>query len=99
MTNPAPIVIVAGPTASGKSALAVELAEIFSGSVINADSMQVYAELRIVTARPDATAEARVPHRLFGVLPAVKPCSAGCWLEMATVAIAAIAIGGVWLLG
>ena len=88
MTNPAPIVIVAGPTASGKSALAVDLAEIISGSVINADSMQVYAELRVVTARPDAMAEARVPHRLFGVLPAVKPCSAGCWLEMATVAIA-----------
>ena len=88
MTNPAPIVIVAGPTASGKSALAVDLAEIFSGSVINADSMQVYAELRVVTARPDAAAEARVPHRLFGVLPAMEPCSAGCWLEMATVAIA-----------
>ena len=88
MTNPAPVVIVTGPTASGKSALAVDLAEMFSGTVINADSMQVYAELRVITARPDAADEARVPHRLFGVLPAVKACSAGCWLEMAVVAIA-----------
>ena len=83
MTNPAPIVIVSGPTASGKSALAVDLAEIFSGSVINADSMQVYKELRILSARPTIADEERVPHRLYGILPARKPCSAGRWCSMA----------------
>jgi len=59
-----PVLIVAGPTASGKSALALAVAEAFDGVVINADSMQVYRELRILTARPDAAAEARAPHRL-----------------------------------
>jgi tRNA dimethylallyltransferase len=78
-----PVVIVAGPTASGKSALAIELAEQFDGVVINADSMQVYRDLRILTARPTEEDEARVPHRLYGVLPAAEPCSAGRWLAKA----------------
>ncbi len=76
-------VILAGPTASGKSALAIDIAAEFPGTVINADSMQVYRELRILTARPSPADEARVPHRLFGVLPISEPCSAGRWLEMA----------------
>ena len=78
-----PLLIVAGPTASGKSALALAVAEAFGGTVINADSMQVYRELRVLTARPTLEDEARVPHRLFGVLPAAEACSAGRWLGMA----------------
>ena len=59
-----PVLVIAGPTCSGKSALALELAVAFGGTVINADSMQVYRELRILTARPSAADEARAPHRL-----------------------------------
>lgn len=59
-------VLIAGPTASGKSALAVEIARRFGGTVVNADSMQVYADLRIITARPTLAEEASVPHRLYG---------------------------------
>lgn len=83
-----PLVIIGGPTASGKSALAVALAEAFGGTVINADSMQVYADLRILTNRPGAPEEARVPHRLFGFLDAADPCSAARWAELAEDAIA-----------
>ena len=75
--------IIAGPTCSGKSALAMALAERFQGVVINADSMQVYRELRIVTARPSAADEARVPHSLYGVRAASSPGSAGWWREAA----------------
>jgi tRNA dimethylallyltransferase len=78
-----PVLIVAGPTASGKSALTLAVAEAFNGVVINADSMQVYTELRILTARPDPKDEARVPHRLYGVLPVTEVCSAARWREMA----------------
>ncbi|MCJ2050173.1 tRNA (adenosine(37)-N6)-dimethylallyltransferase MiaA [Methylobacterium sp. J-070] len=59
-------ILIAGPTASGKSALAVRLAQRHGGVVINTDSMQVYADLRRLTARPDPDEEARVPHRLYG---------------------------------
>lgn len=64
----APVLIVAGPTASGKSALALDMAEAFDGVVINADSMQVYSELRVLSARPDESETSRAPHRLYGVL-------------------------------
>jgi len=95
MTAPLPpLLIVAGPTASGKSALAMEVAEDFDGVVINADSMQVYRELRVLTARPSAADEARAPHRLFGVLPAAERCSAGRWLGMAAAEIAAARADG-----
>ena len=76
-------VIVAGPTASGKSALALDLAEAFDGLVINADSMQVYRGLRVLTARPDKAATERAPHALYGVLAPDDPCSAGRWRKMA----------------
>ncbi len=79
----APIILVGGPTASGKSSLAVALAEEFRGTVINADSMQVYRDLSVLTARPGAAEEARAPHRLFGVLDAVETCSAARWCELA----------------
>ncbi len=84
-----PMVVITGPTASGKSGLALALAEAFDGVVINADSMQVYRELRILTARPGADALARAPHRLYGILPGHEPCSAGRWREMALDEVAA----------
>jgi tRNA dimethylallyltransferase len=88
------VVVIAGPTASGKSALALALAEALDGVVINADSMQVYRELSILTARPSAADCARVPHRLYGVLPAAERCSAGRWCELARGEIAAAAAAG-----
>ena len=86
-----PVVIVAGPTASGKSALALALAEALGGTVINADSLQCYRDLRILTARPDPAAEARAPHRLYGFLDAAEPGSAGRWRASALSEIAAAA--------
>src|SRR4051794_18652213 len=71
--------IVAGPTASGKSALALDLAQRFGGVVINADSMQVYAGLRVLTARPTPAEEAAVPHRLYGVRPPGEAASVAWW--------------------
>jgi tRNA dimethylallyltransferase len=81
-------IVIAGPTASGKSALALAVARAFHGTVINADSMQVYRELRILTARPAPSDEATLPHRLYGVLPAAETCSAGRWRTLALAAIA-----------
>jgi tRNA dimethylallyltransferase len=74
-------VLIAGPTASGKSALALELAERAGGTVINTDSMQVYRDLRILTARPAMEEEARVPHRLYGHVDAAVNFSAGAWVS------------------
>ena len=59
-------ILIAGPTASGKSQLAIEIARRFDGVVINTDSMQIYRDLRIITARPTIEEEADTPHRLFG---------------------------------
>jgi tRNA dimethylallyltransferase len=73
-------VLIAGPTASGKSALAVRLAQRDGGVVINADSMQVYSELRILSARPDAGDESLAPHWLYGHTSAAKPYSVACWI-------------------
>jgi tRNA dimethylallyltransferase len=81
------LVVIAGPTASGKSALALRLAEAVRGTIINADSMQLYRGLRILTARPAPEDEARVPHRLYGVLDPEDRASAGRWLELARAAI------------
>ncbi|MGX1320612.1 tRNA dimethylallyltransferase [Bradyrhizobium sp. USDA 377] len=80
-------VLIAGPTASGKSALALELALGASGTVINADSMQVYRDLRIITARPTHGDEARVPHRLYGHVDAAVNFSAGAWVADAAKAL------------
>ena len=76
-------ILIAGPTASGKSRLALELAREHDGVVINADSMQIYRGLRILTARPSETEEAEVPHRLYGILSAAERCSAGRWSRLA----------------
>lgn len=89
-----PVVVVCGPTGSGKSALAVDIALACDGVVINADAMQVYREIPILAARPGSTLEARVPHLLFGVLPASQACSVAAWLEMAAHAIARARLQG-----
>jgi tRNA dimethylallyltransferase len=73
-------VLIAGPTASGKSALALELAQKTGGIVINTDSMQVYRDLRIITARPTQEEETQVPHRLYGHVDASVNFSAGAWV-------------------
>ncbi len=87
-------IIVAGPTASGKSALALDLARRLGGAVINADSMQTYRELRIVTARPTPADEAAAPHWLYGVRPAAEPGSVAWWREAALAAMAEAAAAG-----
>jgi tRNA dimethylallyltransferase len=75
------LALIAGPTASGKSALALALAERTGGVVINADSAQVYRDLRLVTARPTPGQEERVPHRLYGYRDGARPCSAADWAK------------------
>ena len=77
---PPQAILLAGPTASGKSALALELAQKIDGVIINADSMQVYRDLRVITARPMPTEEAQAPHRLYGHVDAAINFSAGAWL-------------------
>ena len=72
-------VLIAGPTASGKSALAVEVAESLGGVIVNADSMQVYRDLRVITARPTPDDEARAPHKLYGFVDAAENYSVGRW--------------------
>jgi len=83
LSSPKGCVLLAGPTASGKSALAISMAKEFGGVIINADSMQVYSGLRVITARPSAEEEAEVPHRLYGVLEPDDFCSAARWRDMA----------------
>jgi tRNA dimethylallyltransferase len=98
-------ILIAGPTASGKSALALALAEKLGGTIINADSMQVYRDLRIITARPAPDEERRVPHRLYGHVDAAENYSVGRWCGEAAAALAesaaqshaAIFVGGTGL--
>lgn len=78
-----PVLVIAGPTASGKSALALALAERFGAVIINADSLQTYHDLRVLTARPDASALQRAPHRLYGYLDAAERGSAAAWRTLA----------------
>ncbi len=87
MTRPSAI-LIAGPTASGKSALALRLARAFDGVVINANSMQVYRDLRVLTARPATQDEADAPHRLFGHVDGAVNHSVGFWLADARAALA-----------
>ena len=83
------IILIAGPTASGKSALALKLAERRGGTIINANSMQVYRDLRIITARPTPDEERRAPHRLYGHIDAAENYSVGRWCGEAAAALAA----------
>ena len=87
-------IMVAGPTASGKSALAIDLANAFDGIVINADSMQIYRDLSIVTACPDATELAQAPHRLYNALDGAEACSVGRWLALVTDEVVAARAAG-----
>ena len=87
-------IMVAGPTASGKSALAIDLARSFDGVVINADSMQIYQDLKIVTACPDADEQAQAPHRLYNHLDGSEACSVGRWLELVTKEVAEVRAAG-----
>jgi tRNA dimethylallyltransferase len=88
-TGKPPLALIAGPTASGKSALALALAERVGGVVINADSAQVYRDLAIVSARPGAAEMARAPHRLYGTRDGADSCSAADWAADARAEIAA----------
>ena len=98
-------ILIAGPTASGKSALALALAEKLGGVVVNADSMQVYRDLRVITARPTQAEEARVPQALYGHVDAAQNYSTGTWCLDAGAALAdakrarrpAIVVGGTGL--
>jgi tRNA dimethylallyltransferase len=83
----ADVVLIAGPTASGKSQLALELAMRIGGTIINADSMQVYSDLSILTARPSPVDEARAPHRLYGHVRAQERYSVGRYQEEAAIAL------------
>ncbi len=87
-------ILIAGPTASGKSALALALAERFDGIIVNADSMQVYRDLRILTARPSPADETRVVHRLYGHAHAAENYSVGRWLADAQAALSEIQQAG-----
>jgi len=94
MTKPAapyPLWLIAGPTASGKSGLALRLAEAIGAEIVNADSMQIYRDLRVLTARPTRADEARAPHHLFGVADAGERWSVGRWLRAARETLAQIA--------
>jgi len=87
VTKPAAI-LLAGPTASGKSSLALKLAQALGGVIINADSMQVYRDLRIITARPTPAEEQALPHRLYGHVDAAENYSVGRWCVDAAAALA-----------
>lgn len=97
--------LIAGPTASGKSALALRLAEATGAEIINADALQIYADLRVLTARPDEAETARAPHHLFGTVDAADGWSVGRWLRAAQASIGdmsarghdAIVVGGTGL--
>ena len=92
--QPNPILLLAGPTASGKSALALRLAEQSGAEIDNADALQLYRDLRILSARPSPDEEARSPHHLFGLADAADGWSVGRWLRAATDILANIAARG-----
>ncbi len=81
--NPMKITIICGPTAGGKSALALDMAQKHNGVIINADSMQVYDALHVLTAQPFKAEQKLVPHKLYAVLKPEEKCTAGSWREMA----------------
>ncbi len=76
------LILIAGPTASGKSKLAIQLAKRLNGEIINADSMQIYKEFLILSSRPSKKEEKNVKHHLYGFLSVKNPFSAGDWLKL-----------------
>lgn len=105
MTARPPIILIAGPTASGKSALALRLADAIGGEIVNADALQIYRDLSVLSARPTAEEMSAIPHHLFGVADAADGWSVGRWLRAATMVIddilthgaPAIVVGGTGL--
>ncbi|WP_226583374.1 tRNA (adenosine(37)-N6)-dimethylallyltransferase MiaA [Acuticoccus sediminis] len=93
MSAPA-AVLIAGPTASGKSALSLALAERLGGAIVNADSMQVYRDLRVLTARPSAADEALAPHHLYGHVDAAEAMSVARWLDGVRAALSEVRAAG-----
>ena len=83
MKSNKPIVIIAGPTASGKSTFAIELAKLLNGTIINFDSMQVYSDLSILTARPNDNDLSIVPHKLYGFISGSVRCTSIFWRNQA----------------
>jgi tRNA dimethylallyltransferase len=92
--NKPPLFLIVGPTASGKSALALALAEQINGVIVNADSAQIYRDLPILSAQPTAEERARAEHRLYGALDGADACSAADWAELARREIADLHAGG-----
>ena len=84
MDRKSTIVLLAGPTASGKSKLAIKLSKVLNGEIINADSMQVYKQLKILTSRPSPLDEKKIKHHLYGFISVSKNFSTGTWLNVAT---------------
>ncbi len=105
MSAPTPIILIAGPTASGKSGLALRLAERIGGEIVNADALQLYRDLAILSARPTPEEARRAPHHLFGVADAADGWSVGRWARAAAAVLediaargrAAIVVGGTGL--
>jgi len=85
-----PLVLIAGPTASGKSALALALAQQIGGVIVNADSAQIYRDLRVLSAAPTDEELKETDHRLYGAQDGALPCSAAGWAEMARAEIAGV---------
>ena len=83
MDNQSKIILIAGPTASGKSNFAVRLAKRIDGEIINADSMQIYKQLKILTARPNKKEQKKIRHHLYGIININKNFSSGTWLKLA----------------
>jgi tRNA dimethylallyltransferase len=92
--TPLKVALIAGPTASGKSALALRLADFLPATLINMDASQVYRDLRVLSARPSQAEEAAAPHQLFGYLDGTESCSAARWAADAKAAIAESAAAG-----
>jgi tRNA dimethylallyltransferase len=89
-TNDPPLIVLAGPTASGKTTLALHLAERFNGEIVSCDSVAVYRGMEIGTAKPTLSERAQVPHHLIDILTPDQPCTAGDWSRLAREAIAGI---------
>jgi tRNA dimethylallyltransferase len=94
MNLPSPIILIAGPTAGGKSALALRAARTLGGEIVNADALQLYADLRVLSARPTEAEMAAAPHHLFGIADGAAGWSAGRWLRAAQDVLADIAARG-----
>ena len=83
MDKQSKIILISGPTASGKSSFAVKIAKKINGEIINADSMQVYKQLKILTARPNKEEQKNIKHHMYGIINLTKKFSTGQWLKEA----------------